>query len=51
MYLWDANILRAFGQGHATLRSYLLRVPWSEIARAPIGARDLHLKTLQAGKR
>jgi predicted nucleic acid-binding protein len=32
MYLWDANILRAFGQGHATLRSYLLRVPWSEIA-------------------
>jgi len=32
MYLWDANILRAFGQGHATLRSYLLRVPSSEIA-------------------
>jgi predicted nucleic acid-binding protein len=32
MYLWDAHILRAFGQGHATLRSYLLRVPWSEIA-------------------
>ncbi len=32
MYLWDANILRAFGQGHATLRSYLRRVPWSEIA-------------------
>ena len=32
MYLWDANIPRAFGQGHATLRSYLLRVPWSEIA-------------------
>jgi predicted nucleic acid-binding protein len=32
MYLWDANILRAFGQGHATLRSHLLRVPWSEIA-------------------
>src|SRR5919197_2249776 len=32
MYLWDANILRAFGQGQATLRSYLLRVPWSEIA-------------------
>jgi predicted nucleic acid-binding protein len=32
MYLWDANILRAFGQGHAMLRSYLLRVPWSEIA-------------------
>ena len=32
MYLWDANILRAFGQGHATLRSHLLRVSWSEIA-------------------
>ena len=32
MYLWDANILRAFGQGHATLRLYLLRVPWAEIA-------------------
>ena len=32
MYLWDANILRAFGQGHTTLRLYLLRVPWSEIA-------------------
>ena len=32
MYLWDANILRAFGQGHTTLRSYLLHVPWSEIA-------------------
>jgi predicted nucleic acid-binding protein len=32
MYLWDSNILRAFGQGHVTLRSYLLRVPWSEIA-------------------
>ena len=32
MYLWDANILRHFGQGHATLRLYLLRVPWDEIA-------------------
>jgi predicted nucleic acid-binding protein len=32
MYLWDANILRAFGQGHATLCLYLLRVPWAEIA-------------------
>ena len=32
MYLWDANILRAFGQGHATIRLYLLRVPWAEIA-------------------
>jgi predicted nucleic acid-binding protein len=32
MYLWDANILRAFGQGHVTLHLHLLRVPWSEIA-------------------
>jgi len=32
MYLWEANILRYFGQGHATLRLYLLRVPWAEIA-------------------
>jgi predicted nucleic acid-binding protein len=32
MYLWDANILRYFGQGHATLRLHLLRVPWTEIA-------------------
>jgi tRNA(fMet)-specific endonuclease VapC len=32
MYLWDANILRAFGQGHATLRWHLQRVQWSEIA-------------------
>jgi len=32
MYLWDANILRHFGQGHATLRLYLLHVPWAEIA-------------------
>ena len=31
MYLWDANILRPFGQGHATLHWYLLRVPWAEI--------------------
>jgi hypothetical protein len=31
MYLWDVNIFRAFGQGHAMLRSYLLRVPWFEI--------------------
>ena len=28
----DANILRAFGQRHATLRLHLLRVPWTEIA-------------------
>src|SRR5262245_47575393 len=32
MYLWEANILRYFGQGHATLRLYLLRLPWAEIA-------------------
>ena len=32
MYLWDANILRHFGQGQATLHLYLLRVPWAEIA-------------------
>jgi predicted nucleic acid-binding protein len=32
MYLWDANILRAFGQGHGTLRLHFQRVPWSEIA-------------------
>jgi predicted nucleic acid-binding protein len=31
MYLWDANILQHFGQGHATIRLYLLRVPWAEI--------------------
>lgn len=32
MYLWDANILRHFGQGHPTLRLHLLRVSWSDIA-------------------
>jgi predicted nucleic acid-binding protein len=32
MYLWDTNILRHFGHGHATLRSYLLHVPWVESA-------------------
>jgi predicted nucleic acid-binding protein len=32
MYLWDANIVRHFAQGHATLRLHLLRVPWSDIA-------------------
>jgi predicted nucleic acid-binding protein len=31
MYLWDANILRHFGQGHPTLHLHLLRVPWSAI--------------------
>ena len=55
MYLWDANILRAFGQGHATLRSYLLRVPWSEIAlpsvvvaEVPRGRCDFALKATPA---
>ena len=32
MYLWDADILRAFGYGQATLRLYLQRVPWEAIA-------------------
>jgi predicted nucleic acid-binding protein len=32
MYLWDANIVRHFAPGHATLRLHLLRVPWSDIA-------------------
>lgn len=32
MSLWDTHIPRHFGPGHATLRLYLLRVPWSEIA-------------------
>jgi predicted nucleic acid-binding protein len=32
MYLWDANIVRHFGQGHPTLRLHVLRVPWADIA-------------------
>lgn len=32
MYLWDANIVRHFGQGHLILQLHLLRVPWAEIA-------------------
>ncbi len=32
MHLWDTNIVRHFGQGHPTLRLYLFRVPWVEIA-------------------
>ena len=32
MYLWDSNIVRHFGEGHPTLRLYLLRIPWTEIA-------------------
>jgi predicted nucleic acid-binding protein len=55
MYLWDANILRAFGQGQAALRSYLLRVPWSEMALPSAvaaevlrGRRDFALKATPA---
>ncbi len=32
MYLWDANILRHYGEGYPILRLHLERVPWSEIA-------------------
>lgn len=32
MYLWDSNIVRAFGEGHPTLRLYLDRIPWTDIA-------------------
>lgn len=32
MYLWDANIVRAFGQGHPTVRLHLTRTSWAEIA-------------------
>jgi predicted nucleic acid-binding protein len=32
MYLWDSNIVRHFGEGHPTLRLYLQRISWSEIA-------------------
>ena len=32
MYLWDTNILRYFVEGHPTLRLYLERIAWSEIA-------------------
>ena len=48
MYLWDADILRAFGEGHATLRPYLLRVPWSEIAlkATPVEALLAHQRLL-----
>src|SRR5215831_8452852 len=43
MYLWDANILRAFGQGHTTVRLYLLCVPWAEIALpSVVVAESLH---------
>lgn len=32
MYLLDSNILRYFGEGHPTLRLYLERIRWSDIA-------------------
>lgn len=32
MYLWDTNILGYFVAGHPTLRLYLERIPWTEIA-------------------
>ena len=32
MYLWDANIVRHFGQGHPTLSLHLRQVSWAEIA-------------------
>jgi predicted nucleic acid-binding protein len=32
MYLWDSNIIRAFGDGHPTLRLHLERVSWTDIA-------------------
>ena len=32
MYLWDSNILRAFGEGHAIVRQHIDRVRWEKIA-------------------
>lgn len=32
MYLWDANILRHYGEDHPTLRLHVQRVSWAEIA-------------------
>jgi predicted nucleic acid-binding protein len=32
MYLWDSNILRHYGEGHAVLRQHLSRIARSEIA-------------------
>lgn len=55
MYLWDANILRHFGEGHPSLRQHLLRVSWSEIALPSVvvaevlrGRCDFALKALPA---
>ncbi len=32
MFLWDANILRHFGDGHPMLYLYLQIIPWKKIA-------------------
>ncbi len=32
MFLWDANILRYFGDEHPILYLYLQRIPWEKIA-------------------
>lgn len=32
MYLWDANILRHYGEEHPTLHRHVQRVSWAEIA-------------------
>jgi len=32
MYLWDSNILRAFGDGHTIVQQYITRVGWKKIA-------------------
>jgi predicted nucleic acid-binding protein len=32
MYLWDANILRHYGEDHPILRLHVQRVSWAEIA-------------------
>lgn len=36
MYLWDSNIVRAFGEGHSTLRLYLEQISWADIALPPV---------------
>jgi predicted nucleic acid-binding protein len=41
VYLWDANILRHFEEGHPTLRLYLSRIPWSEIALPSVVVAEL----------
>lgn len=32
MYLWDANIVRHFGEGHPNLAQHIHRVGWEQIA-------------------